>query len=256
MALPVVAGMLLKYALPAVFGFLGTKKQSDAQREGDRAMQDYYDKALEAEKEEQQYRRGFDEDARDYTRAFNEEGRNYGRYADRYGVADSEERLQYGRAGDTYGRASDEERLAYDRSQAIRDKNYGYQQYGNFVETLEPFRVSGTAATSRMSGLIGGPTPASTGSYLNLAKTARDSVQAVPTVPDRPTWTYNGTRPTWNYPGDAASGGQTNTQPVSTTMPVGGQGEFVRVQAPDGEVRSLSRQQADLAVQRGARVVG
>ena len=252
-AAPSLAGTLLKYGLqyglPVAANLIGTKMQTNAQSESDRAMTDYYNKALDAAKEEQQYRRTFDE-----------EGRTYGRYMDQYGVASGEEDRSYGRAGDTYGRLSDEEKLAYGRAQAIRDKNYGYQQYGNFVETLEPYRAGGSAAASRMSQLVGGPATQDTGSYLNLAKTARDSVQRVPDVPNRPTWDYKGTRPTWNYPSTGNAGSQPSPSggsapPVSTTMPVGGGTQLVRVQAPDGEIREMSQAMAQSAVRLGARIV-
>ena len=217
----------LQYGLPVAGGLIGTQMQTNAQRDSDRLINDYYDKALEAEKEE-----------RDYRRTFDEEGRRYGRFRDAYGLKSDEDILRYGRATDTYGRLSDEERLAYDRSQTIRDKNYGYQQYGNFVETLEPFRAPGAAATSRMSGLLGGPTLSDTGSYLNLARTARESVQTVPNVPDRPTWDFKPNRPTWNYEGGTPARPDrhdTNDPPVSTTMPIGGRAPLVPMRTPGGQ---------------------
>lgn len=245
-----LAGTLLKYGLqygvPVAGALIGGKMQANAQRDSDRAMNDYYNRALDAEKEERDYRRGFDE-----------EGRRYGRYTDQYGRLSDEEDRGYKRAGDTYGRLSDEEKLLYGRAENIRDKNYGYQQYGNFVETLEPFRASGSSAISRMSGLMGGPTPADTGSYLNLAQTARNSVRAVPNVPDRPTWNYTGTRPTWDYPptGNAGGSPMSTGAPVSTSQPVGGGPVLVRVQAPDGEIRDMTQAMADSAVRLGARIV-
>ena len=277
----------LQYGAPLAGNLIAGKMASNAERESNQALMGYYDKALEAEQEERTYRRGWDEEGRRYDREFGEEGRNYGRYSDTYGRQSDEERLQYGRATDTYGRLSDEERLAYDRSQAIHDKNYSAQQYGNFVETLEPFRSSGTAATSRMSGLLGGPRPADTGNYLNLARTARESVQPVPTVPGRPTWDYAATRPTWDYPGasaGAARGADTPTssgpgEPVGTTrevpwkLPVGRSpwderlggedgaptsktpGQMVTVEAPDGERRQMPEWQAQQYIIKGARLV-
>lgn len=250
----------LQYGLPAAVNLIGGKMNANAQRESKAVMADYYNKALEAEQEEQRYRRGFDENERDYTRAFNEEGRSYGRYADSYGREDSEERLGYGRATDAYGRASDEERLAYDRSQAIRDKNYGYQQYGNFVETLEPYRAGGSAAASRMSQLMGGPATADTGSYLNLANTARASVQAVPNVPNRPTWSYTANRPTWNYtPNEPrpVGSGQTpsaaGNAPVNTAMPVNGGGSgLIPMRTPGGQVFEVDPAEVATYEQRGA----
>ena len=247
----------LQYGVPIAGQLIGGKMAANAERDSNAALMGYYDKALAAEKEDRDYRRGFDEEGRRYDREFGEEGRRYGRYSDQYGRESGEEDRAYGRAGDTYGRLSDEEKLAYDRSQSIRDKNYGYQQYGNFVETLEPYRAGGSAAASRMSGLMGGPRTPDTGSYLNLAKTARDSVQAVPSVPDRPTWSYSGTRPTWNYPEQPVGAGQTpaaaGAAPVSTTQPVGGGTPLVLVEAPDGSRRELPEADAARAVAMGGR---
>ena len=198
----------LQYGVPVVGSLIAGKMAANAERDSNAALMGYYDKALEAEQEERTYRRGWDE-----------EDRRYGRY------------------GDLYGRESDEERLAYDRSQTIRDKNYGYQQYGNFVETLEPFRAGGSAAASRMSGLMGGPRTPDTGSYANLANTARQSVQAVPQVPGRPTWNYE------ERSGGAgqtpAAAATTQPSPVSTTMPVGGSPALVAMESPDGERREV-----------------
>ena len=212
----------LQYGLPTVAGLIGTRMQTTAQREGDREMADYYRRALDAQLEEQRYQRGWNEEDR-----------------------------RYGRAKDDYSRLSDEERLWYDRAQTIRDKNYGYQQYGNFVETLEPYRVAGVSATDRLSRLIGGPSVPSTGSYLNLARTPRDSVQAVPSVPERPTWTYTANRPTWNYqsqePQPAA-----NT-PVNTSMPVNGGPQTVLMEAPTGQRRDVPIDQVPFFEARGAR---
>ena len=244
----------LQYGLPTVVNALGARSQANAQRDSDRTMAGYYDKALAAEEEERKYRRAFDEDARDYGRRTSEEDRRYGRYSDtyrrdsdeeilryartkdEYARLSDEEILRYGRAKDEYSRLSDEEKLAYGRAEDIRDKNYGYQQYGNFVETLEPYRASGSAATSRMSQLIGGPATPDTGSYLNLAKTARDSVRAVPTVPDRPTWNYDGKRPEWNYTGTRPTW---NYTPGETGVGVGAgtgqrQSGMLAADAPDG----------------------
>ena len=279
----------LQYGLPTVVNALGARSQANAQRDSDRTMAGYYDKALAAEEEERKYRRGFDEDERDYGRRTSEEDRRYGRYSDsfnrdsdeeilryartkdEYSRLSDEEILGYGRARDEYSRLSDEEKLAYGRADDIRDKNYGYQQYGNFVETLEPYRMGGAAATSRMSQLLGGPATPDTGSYLNLAKTARDSVRAVPNVPDRPTWNYDGKRPEWNYtanrptwnytPGETGVGsgtGQaqaatvTDGAPTSTTMPVGGAPSVVVMRAPDGEEQEVPADQASYYESRGA----
>jgi hypothetical protein len=253
----------LKYGVPVAGALIGGRMQANAQRDSDRLMAGYYDRALDAEIEERNYRRGFDEDERRYSREFGEEGRRYGRYSDQYGRESDEDILKYGRAKDDYSRMSDEERLAYDRAQDIRSKNYGYQQYGNFVETLEPYRAGGSAAASRMSGLMGGPTPTDTGSYLNLARTARESVQAVPDVPDRPTWNFTPNRPTWNYPGTAtttqANGpnvrNDTNQPPVSTTMPVGGGPSLVTMRTPGGQTFQVSPAEVPGFEQRGAQRV-
>lgn len=237
----------LQYGVPIAGQLIAGKMASNAERDSNRALMDYYQRALDAEREERDYRRGFDEEGRRYDREFGEEGRRYGRYSDTYGRESDEEKLRYGRAGDTYGRLSDEERLWYDRAQAIRDKNYGYQQYGNFVETLEPFRASGSGAVSRMSGLMGGPRPADTGSYLNLARTARESVQAVPNVPGRPTWDYVPNRPVWNYPGQAppATTASTTAPPVSTTR-------SVTMRTPGGQTFQVDPSEVDGYEQRGA----
>ena len=244
----------LNYGIPAAVNYFGTRAQVNAERDSNRALMDYYDKALDAEQEERDYRRRFDEDERTYGREFGEEGRRYGRYSDQYGRDSDEEKLRYGRYGDEYGRLSDEEKLAYGRAEGIRDKNYGYQQYGNFVETLEPFRAGGSAAASRMSKLMGGPATPDTGSYLNLARTARENVRPVPTVPDRPTWNYTANRPTWNYDGQPSPNvrNDTNQQPVSTTMPVSGGPQLIRVQAPDGETRLVTADMAAMYERLGA----
>ena len=270
----------LQYGVPVAGSLIAGKMAANAERDSNAALMGYYDKALDAEKEERDYRRGFDEENRDYTRSFNEEGRRYGRYSDsykrdsdeeilryartkdEYARLSDEEILGYGRAADEYGRLSDEEKLLYGRAEDIRDKNYGYQQYGNFVETLEPFRASGAAATSRMSGLLGGPTPADTGSYLNLANTARAAVREVPSVPDRPTWNYTADRPTWNYTADRPTWNypdgdgmgtdpQSPAPPVSTTQPVDGGGQ-VLMRAPDGTTQAVSPDQVAYYEQRGA----
>lgn len=236
----------IQYGAPLAGQFIASRMASNAERDSNRALIDYYDRALDAEIEERNYRRGWDE-----------EGRRYGRYSDQYGRESDEEILRYGRAKDDYSRLSDEEKLWYGRAQDIRDKNYGYQQYGNFVETLEPFRASGSAAISRMSGLLGGPTPADTGSYLNLANTARNSVQAVPNVPGRPTWNYTPNRPTWNYEERPVGSGQTPAAaanaPVSTSMPVNGSPQLVLMQAPDGSQREVPIAQAATFERLGAR---
>ena len=284
----------LQYGLPTVVNALGARSQANAQRDSDRTMAGYYDKALAAEEEERKYRRAFDEEARDYGRRTSEEDRRYGRYSDtyrrdsdeeilryartkdEYARLSDEEILRYGRAKDEYSRLSDEEKLAYGRAEDIRDKNYGYQQYGNFVETLEPYRASGSAATSRMSQLIGGPATPDTGSYLNLAKTARDSVRAVPTVPDRPTWNYDGkrpewnytgTRPTWNYtPGETGVGTGAGTGQAQTATtdwlrrareggvvkPLSDHGLRVIMRSPDGEEQEVPADQASYYESRGA----
>lgn len=276
----------LQYGLPTAAGLIGTKMQTNAQREGDREMADYYRRALEAEIEERNYRRGWDEEGRRYDREFGEEGRRYDRYRDEYGRLSDEEllrytrtkddydrlsdedKLRYDRARNDYSRLSDEERLWYDRAQGIRDKNYGYQQYGNFVETLEPYRIAGVSATDRLSRLIGGPVAPSTGSYLNLARTARDSVQPVPTVPNRPTWDYTPNRPTWNYTPNRPtwnyddrrqeSDGTSENSPTSTTMPVDrpSTDRVILMRAPNGDTREVDPALADFYAQRGARRIG
>lgn len=206
----------LQYGVPVAGSLIAGKMAANAERDSNAALMGYYDRALDDAREERTYNRGWDE-----------EGRRYDRYKD------------------TFGTLSDEEKLAYDRSQSIRDKNYGYQQYGNFVETLEPFRASGAAATSRMSGLIGGPTPAPTGSYGTLAQQARSSVQPLPPVPERPTWSYGATA---ESPGPGA--------PVNTTQPVGGGSGVVVMESPDGERRSVSAEMAASLARLGARRIG
>lgn len=257
----------LQYGVPLAGQLIGGKIAADADRDSNRALMDYYNRALDAEREERDYRRGFDEEGRRYGREFGEEGRRYGRYGDEYTRLSDEEKLRYGRTRDDYSRLSDEEKLAYGRSEDIRDRNYGYQQYGNFVETLEPYRAGGSAAASRMSQLMGGPATKDTGSYLNLANTARASVRDVPSVPNRPTWNYTPNRPTWNYPGGGQTGagaggaGDADPQvrrlevapPVSTTQPVGGGPQLILVEAPTGERRMVTAEQAASFERLGAR---
>lgn len=95
---------ILKYGIPVLGDVLGQRAQSNAQNEATRAQAEYLEKALEAAREEQQYRRGFDENERDYSRGRYTEERDYGRgqYANYLG------RLSpYSSAGaDAVGRAS------------------------------------------------------------------------------------------------------------------------------------------------------
>lgn len=248
----------LQYGLPTVGGLISAKMGSDATRDAAGLQNDYYNRALDAATEEQQYRRRFDEDTRDYGRRTSEEQQQYGRAQDTYGREGAEESLGYGRANDTYNRLSEEEKLAYGRSQDIEARNYGRQQYGNFVETLEPYRRAGTTATEHLSKLLGRPMDNSTpGSYLNLANTARQQGNTpLPSVPNRPTFDYQGQRPTWNYeqPTSVWSG---RTPAAATSQPPtsGTPGQMVMIKSPDGEQRQVSAEEAEHYISRGARRV-
>lgn len=60
-----------------------------------------------------------------------------------------------------------------------------------------------------------------------------------------------------NIPGQHVAGVATQTPPQQAQMaPQGTSGGMVRVQAPTGEVATMSQQQAQAAVQKGAKVIG
>ena len=70
---------VLNYGLPVAGSLIGQGMQSRAQGQSDALMQQYYQRALDAEIEDRNYRRGVDEDERKYQRAFNEDERGYQR---------------------------------------------------------------------------------------------------------------------------------------------------------------------------------
>lgn len=197
---PSLASTLLRYGfeygLPTVGGLINSRNQSNANRDAAQIEADYNNRALDAALEEQKYRRGVDEENQRYTRGFNEEARGY------------------------------------DRAKYAESTNHGRRNYGNFVETLEPYRASGTAATQYASRLLGLNVPEySGGTYYDLARDARTPV--------------------------SIGGGQTPDaaarQPVSTTMPVGGGGgQMVRLRAPNGEEQDVLANQVWYYEQRGA----
>lgn len=58
----------MQYGVPLAGGIIANRMANNAQRDSDAAMQDYYNRALDAEIEERDYRRSWDEDERGYQR--------------------------------------------------------------------------------------------------------------------------------------------------------------------------------------------
>lgn len=200
-AAPSLAGTLLKYGiqygLPVAGGLIGAKMQASANTDAARLEYDYNNRALDAALEEQTYRRGFDEDERDYQRTL-----------------------------DTYTQQRD-----------VESTNAARRNYGNFVQTLEPYRASGQAANQFASRLLGQDVPAYTGgTYYDLAREAQTPV-SLPAAAQ----------------GDALPSGLTTprtSEPVSTTQPVSA---GVRMQAPTGEVQTVAPDQVAYYERLGAR---
>ena len=215
-----------QYGLPAVGDLINGRRQSNATRDAARLEQEGLDKALAQEKEEQLYRRGFDEDARQYARRIDEYERS------KYEEGTGYERGKYGDATG-YDREKYNEGEGYKRAQYNEGTNYNRRNYGNFVETLEPYRAGGQAANQFASRLMGQNVPEYTGgTYYDVARDARTPVNLPTDVNLRTNVNVPTGAPGLSFPGSTGGSGAIlgpngrgpDSQGVSTTMPVDGTG--------------------------------
>jgi hypothetical protein len=203
-----------QYGLPVVGDLINGRRQSNATRDAARMEQEYLDKALAQAKEEQLYRRGFDEDGRQYARRIDEYERS------KYEESTGYDRGKYGDATG-YDREKYNEGEGYKRAQYNEGTNYNRRNYGNFAETLEPYRAGGQAANQFASRLMGQNVPEYTGgTYYDVARDARTPVNLPTDVNLRTNVNVPTGAPGLSFPGSTGGAGE----PVSTTMPVGGTG--------------------------------
>lgn len=185
----------LQYGLPIAGALIGGRMQANADRDAINAQMEYMNRALEQAREEQQYQRTFNEEARGYDRA---------RYAD--------------------------------------SENASRRNYGNYVQTLEPFRAAGTQANQYAARLLGHSVPDySGGSYYDLAREASRPVDLA----------GNSASPSSATPAPtSAPVAQTRPEP----MPASGGGS-VRMRAPTGQIKVVDGSQVAYYQSLGAEVV-
>lgn len=196
-----LADYFLKYGLPIAGSLIGTGLQIKSNNAATAAQTDYLNKALEQAKAEQEYQHG----------------------------------------QDALTRATSLEQEGYARNKYAEATNVSRRNYGDFVQTLEPYRAAGTTATERLASLIGRPNaPYTGGNYYDLARDASTPVTLPASTPGA--WT----------------GGDTTTAatpaPKLTTMPVGQPTPTVTLLAPTGERQQFAANdpQVALHISRGA----
>lgn len=126
MAIGTGVGMAIAAGLSAAGTAAASKSQGTASRDASRIEQRSSQEALAAAREEQAYRRRFDEDERDYSRRVGEDDRAYKRRMD------ADDRL-------------------FERGRYTEERDYGRGQTANYLERLEPFRQGGTRALANLS---------------------------------------------------------------------------------------------------------
>lgn len=230
-ATPSLASTLLRYGLqygtPVVGGLISSRVAANANTDAARLENQYNNRALDAAIEEQTYQRRQGEDERAYQRRIDAYER------DKYSEGTGYDRSKYAE-GEGYKRASDQEAT-----------NYGRRNYGNFVETLEPYRATGVAANQYAARLMGQkPAPYTGGTYYDLARDARTPVN-LPTNVNLPTGAPNLNFPSTGESGAAQSGVGSGGAPTSGTMPVGGSPQLVTMRAPDGTVKQVPANQRE-----------
>jgi len=143
------------------------------------------------------------------------------------------------------------EALAYEKQRDAYLQNLEAGRYADISHRLQPYQDMATTTGDRLAKLLGvNPASYTYGTPEGAASSSMPPAQPSPTAPTIPPgYDQRGPGTPGSYPtGVAVPRGATTPNPVPS--------QLVMVRAPTGETRQLDSQTAQLAVQKGATIVG